>query len=61
LDSKRGATRRFPKSLYNVGKISKQQKKFGEDARPQKVMHGSTRPLGVVVLKVVVTHVLTKP
>ncbi len=36
-------------------------KKSKEDARPQKVMRGSTRPLGVIVPRIVIKHVLTKP
>jgi hypothetical protein len=67
LDIRRGPTRGFPKSLqkrkntFEVKKGSEQRKKSKEDAKLQKVMCGSTRPLGVGVLGIVIKCVPTKP
>jgi hypothetical protein len=49
------------KNTFEARKGSKQQTKLEEDARPQKVMRGSTRPLRVVIIGVVMKHVPIKP
>jgi hypothetical protein len=49
------------KNTFEAKEGSEQRKKSREDARPQKVMHGSTKPLGVVVLGIVIKCVPTKP
>ncbi len=67
MDSRRGATKGFPKSLqkrkntFEAKEGLEQYQKSREDDRPQKVMRGSTKPLGVTVLGIVIRCVPTKP
>ncbi len=68
MDIKKGAIRGWSpkkfkkrKNTFEAEEGLKQQRKLRKDVRPKKVMHGSTKALGVAVPGVVIKHVHTKP
>jgi hypothetical protein len=69
LDYRRGATRDL-QDIYRKERTHlrlekdqtiEQQSKSREDAKPHKVMHNSTRPIGVITHRVVTRHIPSKP